>query len=249
MEILTQASRILGTGQLSLAKYLFIADDKGSEGKLSVSDIPGFFKYVLERINLERDLHFHTCTTIDTLDYSGSALNEGSKVVMAAAGPAIRSLATEIPEALKKALEDPNLLQEFAVRLVMPGVLAIEMPKLHKEADPMHDLMQVKEILVRHKEYLSGLPLIVLTEDAGFLTDSIANFLWVSFTRSNPGSDIYGVEEGFKDKHWGCTGAMIIDARIKPHHAPALILDPATEARVDQLLQGYKQYFPSTSGN
>ena len=245
-EILTQASRILGTGQLSLAKYLLIAADEGPASQLSVSDIPGFFKYLLERINLERDLHFHTCTTIDTLDYSGSALNEGSKVVMAAAGPAIRSLATEVPAPLKMALEDQNLLQEFPVRLVMAGVLAIEMPQLKEGDDSMHDLAQLKQILFEYKEDLKGLPLIVLTEDVEFLADSTANFLWVSFTRSSPGTDVYGVEESFKDKHWGCKGAMIIDARIKPHHAPALILNPATEARVDLLLQGYKQYFPSS---
>lgn len=52
---------------------------------------------VLERINLERDLHFYTNTSIDTLDYSGTGLNRGSKVVLAAYGPPLRRLATSVP--------------------------------------------------------------------------------------------------------------------------------------------------------
>jgi 4-hydroxy-3-polyprenylbenzoate decarboxylase len=27
-------------------------------------------------------------------------------------------------------------------------------------------------------------------------------------------------------KHWGCKGPILIDARIKPHHAPVLEEDP-----------------------
>ena len=69
-EILTIANHILGTGQLSLAKFLFITAD--DERKLSSQNIPAFFDYVLKRIDLERDIHFYTNTTIDTLDYSGT---------------------------------------------------------------------------------------------------------------------------------------------------------------------------------
>ena len=45
-----------------------------------------FFEYLLARLDLTRDLHFQTKTTIDTLDYSGTDLNAGSKLVAAAAG-------------------------------------------------------------------------------------------------------------------------------------------------------------------
>ena len=49
-ELLTQANRILGTGQLSLAKYLFISADENID--LNCHDIKGFFKYVFERLDL-----------------------------------------------------------------------------------------------------------------------------------------------------------------------------------------------------
>ena len=36
-------------------------------------------------------------------------------------------------------------------------------------------------------------------------------------------------------KHWGCRGALVIDARIKPHHAPPVVEDPEVTRRVDAL--------------
>ncbi|MDP1843897.1 MAG: UbiD family decarboxylase, partial [Sediminibacterium sp.] len=94
-ELLTIANHVLGTGQLSLAKFLFIAAD--DHNQLSAANIAPFMQYLLERIHLNRDVHFYTNTTIDTLDYSGTGLNTGSKVVFAAYGEKIRELATEVP--------------------------------------------------------------------------------------------------------------------------------------------------------
>ena len=95
-ELLTIANAILGQGQLSLAKYLFISAREDNP-ELDCHDIPAFFRHVLERVDWRRDLHFQTNTTIDTLDYSGTSLNRGSKVVVAAAGAKKRELPTEIP--------------------------------------------------------------------------------------------------------------------------------------------------------
>ena len=78
--------------------------------------------YMLKRVDWQRDLHFQTCTTIDTLDYSGSGLNQGSKVVIAATGPPVRTLPTEIPSGMQLPASwvDPQV--------VFPGVLAVEGP-------------------------------------------------------------------------------------------------------------------------
>src|SRR6266852_6960664 len=98
-ELLTCANAILGQGQLSLAKYLLIVA-KEDNPDLDIHDIPAFFRHLLERVDWRADLHFQTCTTIDTLDYSGSGLNEGSKLVIAAAGPPRRQLGRTLPERL-----------------------------------------------------------------------------------------------------------------------------------------------------
>ena len=95
-ELLTSANAILGQGQLSLAKYLFIVA-REDDPNLDIHDIPAFFQHLLRRVDWQTDLHFQTCTTIDTLDYSGSGLNEGSKLVIAAVGPPRRELPTQLP--------------------------------------------------------------------------------------------------------------------------------------------------------
>ena len=79
------------------------------------------------------------------------------------------------------------------------------------------------------------MPLIVLCDDAAFTAASLDNFVWVTFTRSNPSHDVHGVGAFTEHKHWGCRGPMIIDARRKPHHAPPLERDPAVEKKVDRL--------------
>lgn len=99
-ELLTIANHILGKGQLSLAKYLFITADETNT--ISTHNKEEFYQYMLERINLKRDLHFQTNTSIDTLDYSGTGLNSGSKLVVAAYGEKARSLESNVSSFLQQ---------------------------------------------------------------------------------------------------------------------------------------------------
>ncbi len=227
-ELLTIANHILGTGQLSLAKFLFIAAKEESNTP-DTHDIPAFFQHILERFEPERDLHFYTKTSIDTLDYSGDGLNTGSKVVIACAGPKIRNLAAEIPAEF-------NLPEGFSnPKIVMPGVLAIQSPKF-KGGDIEKELFLLNEKLKGISATLqSQFPLLILCDDSDFVSQTINNFLWVTFTRSNPAQDIHGIDAFTENKHWGCRGSVIIDARIKPHHAPPLEKVPEIEKRVDKL--------------
>ncbi len=223
-EILTNANAILGQGQLSLAKYLMIVAREDNP-ELDAEEIDDFLSHLLERIDWRRDLHFQTCTTIDTLDYSGTGFNMGSKVVMAAAGPVSRELATEIPG-------DFSLPDGFtAPRLCHPGILAVHAPRF---VEGNQDLRQFCAALDASHP-LNRFPLVVLVDDSDFTAASLNNFLWTVFTRSNPASDIDGIDAFTEQKHWGCRGALVIDARIKPHHAPPLIEDPEITRRVDQL--------------
>ena len=82
---------------------------------------------------------------------------------------------------------------------------------------------------------LDPFPLLVIVDDSTFVSKSLNNFLWVTFTRSNPAADIYGVDSFSQQKHWGCHGPLLIDARRKPHHAPPLVEDPEITRRVDAL--------------
>lgn len=225
-EIITIANHILGKGQLSLAKYLFIAA-KEDNPNLDVNDIGSFLKHILQRINLTRDLHFHTRTTIDTLDYSGDGLNSGSKVAITVAGDIKRELWNELPSSF--ALPQP--VNHY--KMVMPGVLAVEVPKNIRASD-MDLVLEILQETLGEAD-TNGLPLIVLCDDAAFTAQNLNNFVWVTFTRSNPSHDIYGINSFTEHKHWGCNGPLIIDARIKPHHAPVLERDPAVEKLVDKM--------------
>ncbi|MEI6184733.1 MAG: UbiD family decarboxylase [Bacteroidota bacterium] len=216
-ELLTIANHILGTGQLSLAKFLFIT---ASDNALSTHYIEEYLQYIFERIDWTRDVHFYTNTTIDTLDYSGTGLNAGSKVVFAAYGPAIRNLCKELPSVFNEL----NGLKN--AKLVMPGVIAIEITV---------GIDILKQQLSARKEYLKEVAQIVICDDGDFVAATLNNYLWVAYTRCNPANDIDGVDDFIEHKHWGCNGVLIMDARIKPHHAPPLEKVPAVEQRVDRL--------------
>jgi 4-hydroxy-3-polyprenylbenzoate decarboxylase len=77
--------------------------------------------------------------------------------------------------------------------------------------------------------------MIVLVDDSAFVAEALKNFLWVTFTRTNPAADIDGTGAFMHNKHWGCRGALVLDARIKPHHAPVLEEDPKVTRRIESL--------------
>jgi 4-hydroxy-3-polyprenylbenzoate decarboxylase len=227
-ELLTIANAILGQGQLSLAKYLMIASHEDAP-QLDIHDIPAFLSHLLERIDFRRDLHFQTATTMDTLDYTGGALNSGSKVVLAAVGAKRRSLGVEIPA-------DLRLPAGFsAPAIALPGVLVVQGPACANRLGEADAAMEKLCDCLHGVAGLDSLPLIVVADDSRFTAATLNNFLWVTFTRSDPAADIYGVGAVTSCKQWGCSGPLVIDARVKPHHAPPLVEDPAVERRVDQL--------------
>ncbi|MED1798685.1 UbiD family decarboxylase [Brevibacillus porteri] len=224
-EMLTIANRILGTGQLSLAKYLFITAEENRP--LTTHDEVDFMTYILERIDLHRDVHFYTNTTIDTLDYSGTGLNSGSKVVLAAYGDQKRELCKEVPDELKDLREFEN------ARLIMPGVVSIQGPAFTDYACAQQQLQNLCDA-IQARGPIPSCPMIILCDDSTFMSASLQNFLWATFTRSNPSHDIYGVNSYYENKHWGCDN-LIIDARTKPHQAPPLVPDPTVEKNIERL--------------
>ena len=199
-ELLTIANHILGTGQLSLAKYLLIIDNENAP---DINDKKAFFKHLLERVDWSRDLHFQTKTTIDTLDYTSKELNEGSKLIIAAAGKLKRHLTLNNPT-----LDLPIGFENNCI--VIDGILSIDGGG---EINTLIKYLETKK--------LEGIAMITLVDDAKFVAESFSNWLWVCFTRSNPSHDVYGLNMKNSNKHFSCSLPMI-DARIKPYHAPIL---------------------------
>lgn len=227
-ELLTQAHALLGQGQLSLAKYLLIVAGE-DDPRLAAHDVPAFLAHLLRRVDWRTDLHFQTCTTIDTLDYSGSGLNQGSKLVIAAAGPPRRELPAELPSgfALPDDFREP--------RVALSGVVIVQAPPFAPRPDGTDEAAERFCQAIPNGHPLRSYPLVVLADDSQFAARTLNNFLWVTFTRSNPAADCHGLDAFTHQKHWGCHGPLVIDARLKPHHAPPLIEDPAVSRRVDKL--------------
>jgi 4-hydroxy-3-polyprenylbenzoate decarboxylase len=230
-EILTIANRIIGSGQTSLAKFLFIAASE-DDANLDTHDIAHFFQHFLERVDFSRDLHFQTKTTIDTLDYSGSGWNEGSKLIAACRGARRRTLKEELPEGF-------SLPQGFSEpRFCYPGILAVRAPNYEVQQTARSQVSELCQWLERFN--LEHIPMILLVDDSAFTAATLNNFVWVAFTRANPSHDVHGVQSFTENKHWGCKGPLVLDARKKPHHAPELVVDPAVEQRVKTLLDRYR---------
>ena len=171
------------------------------------------------------------------------ALNEGSKLVVAAAGPARFELATEVPPglALPEGFRNP--------RVALPGVLAVEGPACPKPSfdyDVSRSSREANHAALRvdierfcksfsADSEINRFRWVVVVDDSRFVCESLENFLWAVFTRIDPAPDISGIEAYVRNKHWGCGGSLVIDARLKPHHAPLLEEDPDTTAAVEAL--------------
>lgn len=223
-ELLTIANRVLGFGQLSLAKYLFITAEE--DEPVTTHDELAFIRYVIERIDFKRDVHFYTNTTIDTLDYSGTGLNSGSKVVLAAYGDKKRTLCKEVPPEL---LAHPAISQ---AHLVTDGVVSFACKPFESYEQTAKEMDKLTKELAESGTF-DSCPLLILVDDSAFVSKTKDNFLWVTFTRSNPSHDMYGINAQTTHKHWGAD-AVIIDSRIKPHHAPPLIENDEVESNINR---------------
>jgi 4-hydroxy-3-polyprenylbenzoate decarboxylase len=233
-ELLTCGFALLGGTQTSLSKYLLMDAGEDAPG-LSTRSVPDFLGHFLARTDFSRDLHFITRTTMDTLDYTGISLNQGSKLLWAAAGAPRRRLAAAVPP-------DLALPPGFAdARLFAPGILVCRGPAHVLPRDVQDPALEPLALALeglaprRSGPLAEEIALLAVVDDSAFASASWDNFLWAVFTRSDPATDIYGPRAATHCKHWSCAAPLIIDARPKAFHAPALEDDPALERRLEAL--------------
>lgn len=226
-ELLTEALHMLGTSQTSLAKYLLVAQECPG---LSTRDVRAFLEHMLRNSDFGSCLHFIGNASTDTLDYSGSALNEGSRLIWIAGNQALRDLGNELHGL-------PDLPPGFGnLRMIAPGIIIAQGPpnRLPRgESDPLiaDFLCPVLDSWKNRENF----PLWVIVDDSAFCAASLANFLWTTFTRSDPETDIYGAFAKICKKSWTCSAPLIIDARKKPFHAPELEEDPEVIRRLENM--------------
>jgi UbiD family decarboxylase len=219
-EAMASAFRILGEGQLSLTKFLLVLDQP-----MDLRNFKPVLEHILARFRPETDLYVFSNLSMDTLDYAGPAVNEGSKGVMVGVGPAIR----ELPRAFRGEL--PTGFREAIP--YCGGCLVVSGPSYTDEP-------AAAVRLTAHPE-LAGWPLVVLADEARTTTRSDPRFLWTAFTRMEPAADLHG-QRRIHRNHIVFEGPVVLDARMKPTYPAELFCDPDTAATVSAR---WKQYFPN----
>lgn len=220
-EAMQSAFRILGEGQLSLTKFLLLTDQP-----VNLKDFKQTLEHVLARCKFATDLYVFGSLSMDTLDYAGPAVNKGSKGVMLGLGEPVRQLPSEfsgeLPPPFEKALT------------FCPGCLVVQGPTF---ADDPHAAAELSKLPA-----MSNWPLVVLVDNAEQAARSSVNFLWTTFTRFEPASDIHANKLELVCSQPSYTPPIVIDSRMKPGYPDELFCDPDTAALVSQR---WNEYFPS----
>jgi UbiD family decarboxylase len=219
-EALRSAFRILGEGQLSLTKFLLLTDRP-----VDLKDFPSTLQHVLARTDPRTDLYVFANTAMDTLDYTGPRLNEGSKGVWMGLGDPVR----ELPREFRPRGGLPAGATEAIV--FCPGCLVVGGPAYASEPGAASRLAR--------DPAFSGWPLVVLTDEPKRAARSSINFLWTTFTRFEPAADLHAAAEGNVRHHVAYTAPILIDARLKPGFPKELSCDPETAARVTRRWNEY----------
>jgi UbiD family decarboxylase len=221
-EAMASAFRILGEGQLSLTKFLLLTDRA-----VDLRDFRATLEHLLARTDPQTDLYVLSNLSMDTLDYTGPIVNEGSKGVWLGLGDPVRVL----PRAFEPSVPPPADVRD--VRVFCGGCLVVE-------TVPYRDDPQAAPRLAAHPA-LAGWPLVVLTEDADRAVRSVMNFLWTTFTRFEPGADIHAADRRIVRNHVAYTPPVVIDARMKPWY-PAEVACRDDTARL--VTRRWPEYFP-----
>ena len=221
-EAMASAFRILGEGQLSLTKFLLVTDRH-----VDVKDFKATLEHILARTNSETDLYVFSNLSMDTLDYTGPVVNEGSKGVWLGLGDAIRDLPRQFGAAtLPSGVTD--------VRVFCGGCLVVGTPGYSSEPGAAERL--AKETV------FAEWPLVVVSDEPARAAASPMNFLWTTFTRFEPAADIHAAERRIVRNHIAYRGPIVIDARLKPGFPKELT---CREDIAQLVTRRWTEYFPS----
>jgi 4-hydroxybenzoate decarboxylase subunit C len=220
-EAMASAFRILGEGQLSLTKFLLVTDRY-----VDVKNFRATFEHILARTHVETDLYVFSNLSMDTLDYTGPTVNEGSKGVWLGLGDPVRELPRQFSGTAPAGVTD--------VRVYCGGCVVVSAPPYSVEPDA--------PARIAASGAFTGWPLVILSDDSARATRSDMNFLWTTFTRFEPAADIHAADRRIVRNHIAYTGPIVIDARMKPWYPKELSCRDDIAALVTKR---WTEYFPA----
>ncbi len=221
-EAMKFAFRILGEdgGQLTLTKFLIVYD----EPALAQDDIRQVLEYVLARCHFETDLFLLANLAMDSLDYAGPAINEGSKGILLGVGEPVR----ELPHKFRGELPaGASQVQPYCA-----GVLTVSGPTYSEDAEFGQRLAADGQI--------GSWPLVFLVDDT-WIVERQVTFLWSTFTRFEPAADVYAARSRLHRHHEVLEGPIVFDCRSKPGYPDELVADHDTVKKVSRR---WSEYFP-----
>ena len=221
-EAMASAFRILGEGQLSLSKFLLVTDQH-----VDVKDFRATLEHILARTRPETDLYVFSNLAMDTLDYTGPTVNEGSKGVWMGLGEPVRDLPRQFTS--------PDVPQGVTdVRVFCGGCLVVGAPSYESERDVVSRIAT--------SPAFAQWPLVVVSDEPERAARSDMNFLWTTFTRFEPAADIHAANRRIIRNHIAYTAPVVIDARMKPWYPKEL---SCREDIASLVGRRWREYFPS----
>ncbi len=212
-EAFTAALRILGEGHLSLAKCLFVTNEM-----VNLRNFKETLVTVLERVNVRTDVHIFSNISQDTLDYTGPAVNSGSKMIVLGIGEKRNELAKDFFSDFKNSIfRNPKVF--------VPGALVVQGPA-YKRGDGIPEALS-REISIKK------FPFVFLVDDSSETVKSEADFLWTIFTRFEPAGDMYG-KTLIERNHIGFEDSIVFDCRMKDWYPSVLSPSPEIVEQVNR---------------
>ena len=221
-EAMASAFRILGEGQLALSKFLLVTDQH-----VDVKNFRATLEHILARTNPETDLYVFSNLAMDTLDYTGPTVNEGSKGVWMGLGDPIRELPRQF-----SAAELPAGVTD--VRVFCGGCLVVGAPSYESDRDIVARIAAAPAF--------AAWPLVVVSDEPARAVRSDMNFLWTTFTRFEPAADVHAADRRIVRNHIAYTAPVVIDARMKPWYPKEL---SCRDDIADLVTRRWQEYFPS----
>lgn len=218
-EALSAGFRILGEGQLTLTKFLLLTDTPQD-----LRDFKSLFEHILARVDWQRDLFIFSQTAFDTLDYASGKINHGSKAILMGLGDAKRELAREFNDELPSGI---RRAESFCA-----GCLVVEGESYDSNKD-------MADHIAKSGNFDDWQ--VVVIHDNADVAKSTEQFLWATWTRFNPATDIFAKELITKNNHIGYTSPIVIDARMKPWYPQEVEASDDTTKLVDSRWGEYFQ--------
>jgi UbiD family decarboxylase len=219
-EALSAGFRILGEGQLSLTKFLLLTDKPQD-----LRNFKSLFEHILERVNWESDFFVFDRTSFDTLDYASGKINHGSKAMLVGVGDAKRKLKREFSGALPSGIKQ--------AKVFCGGCLVVEGAGYEKDE---HLAEKIAE-----SDNFKDFEIVVLHDSIEY-ADATDKFLWATWTRFNPSTDIYAKEIKVVNNHISYAAPIVIDARMKPWYPKEV--EPREDI-VKLVDSRWREYFPT----